>query len=80
MPFDIIIIPNVQNVVKKSGILTRIVCLDIHVDKASDFINCGAARLLEMGGYDISGFSNGPLYLFGGLLGFGVGHVIASFR
>ena len=80
MPFDIIIIPNMQNTVKKSWFLTRIVSFGIHVDKAPDFVYCGAALLLKMRGHNIGCLSNGPLYLFGGLLSFGICHVIASFK
>jgi len=48
VPFDIIIIPNLQQYVKKLGFLTRIVLFGIYADKGPDFICGGAALFLKV--------------------------------
>ena len=78
VPFDTIIIANILEYVKKSRFLTGIICLGVCIQKAPDFINCGAAILLKMGSHDVGCAANRFLCLHWRLLHFGTSHLTAS--
>jgi len=78
VPIDTIIIPKSRYYVKKSLILTEISLFGICVQKAPDFIYCGAAVFLKMGSHDVRCAANRFLCLRWRMLQSGISHGIIS--